>query len=605
MKAHHMAKTIAKQELTEVSEAQIAVHWKEEGYYQPAEKFKAQANMRDPRIFDQFGLDRFPDCFKAYADMLTCFEPYRTVLDTSDAPFWKWFAGGKINASSNCVDRHLDKYKSKAAFIFVPEAEKEPDVTITYQELYDRVNEVAGLLRGLGLKAGDRVTFHMPMVPELPITMLACARLGIVHSQVFGGFSGQACGSRIQDSGSRVLITMDSYWRNGSLVDHKGNAAIGVKTAKDLGQDVDKVLVWQRSPGKYSAKTAMVSGRDLFVNDLLKDYKGKKVDPAALPSDAPLFLMYSSGTTGKPKGAQHGIAGYLAYVTATSKWILDIHPEDIYWCMADIGWITGHSYIVYGPLANAATSVLYEGVPTFPDAGRPWRIAERLGVNIFHTAPTAIRMLRKLGPQEPRKYKYHFKSMTTVGEPIEPEAWRWYYDEVGKREAVITDTWWMTETGGFLGATVPAIHAMRPSSCAPVAAGIQPVIYAVTGAEAAVVPVQDEVKGRVPEVYIAVKPGVPHSQDIIDRVVKANEEVIGKIARPKHVYIVPDMPKTRSGKIMRRVLAAISNRRDVGDVTTLANPDVVEQIRTMVQGTQATTTHEELPEDIAKFGDNE
>src|SRR5207253_1599164 len=220
--------------------------------------------------------------------------------------------------------------------------------------------------------------------------------------------------------------------------------------AKELGQDVDTVLVWQRHPGKYSAKTPMVSGRDVFVNDLLKDYKGKKVDPVALPGDAPLFLMYSSGTTGKPKGAQHGIAGYLAYVTATSKWVLDIHPDDVYWCMADIGWITGHSYIVYGPLA---------------------------------TAPTAIRMLRKLGPQEPRKYKYRFKSMTTVGEPIEPEAWRWYYDEVGKREAVITDTWWMTETGGFLGTTMPAIHPMKPGSCGPAAPGIHPVIYDETGAE--------------------------------------------------------------------------------------------------------------------------
>jgi len=698
-----MAKTLKTTEQTEVSEAQIAVHWKEEAYYQPSEKFKAQANLRDPRIFEKFGLDKFPDCFKVYADMLTWFEPYHTVLDTSDAPFWKWFVGGKINASYNCVDRHLAKYASKAAFIFVPEPEAERDVVLTYQDLYTRVNEVAALLRGSGLKAGDRVTFHMPMVPELPITMLACARLGIIHSQVFGGFSGQACGSRIQDSGSRVLITMDGYWRNGTLVDHKANADIAVRTATELGQHVDKVLVWQRYPGKYSAKTPMVAGRDFFVNDLLKDYNGKTVNPVPLPSEGPLFLMYSSGTTGKPKGAQHGIAGYLAYVTATSKWILDIHPEDIYWCMADIGWITGHSYIVYGPLANAATSVMYEGVPTFPDAGRPWRIAERLGVNIFHTAPTAVRMLRKLGPQEPRKYKYHFKSMTTVGEPIEPEAWRWYYDEVGKREAVITDTWWMTETGGFLGTTVPAIHAMKPGSCGPAAPGIHPVIFDETGAEipkgsgkagnicirnpwpgimqtiwgdrdryvktyfakynrnprskdwrdwpflcgdgavqaadgyyrilgrvddvinvaghrlgtkeiesacltvpevaeAAAVPVQDELKGRVPEVYIAVKPGVPPSQDIIDRVIKANEEVIGKIARPKHVYIVPDMPKTRSGKIMRRVLAAISNRRDVGDVTTLANPDVVEQIRVMVQGKDAAKAQEELPEDIAKFG---
>ena len=282
-----MAATPKVKELTEVSEAQIAVHWKEEEYYQPSEKFKAQANMRDPRVFEQFGLDRFPDCFKTYADMLTWFEPYRTVLDTSDAPFWKWFVGGKINACYNCVDRHLEKHGRKAAFIFVPEQESEPDVAITYRELYDRVNEVAALLRGLGLKAGDRVTLHMPMLPELPITMLACARLGVIHSQVFGGFSGQACGSRIQDSGSRVLITMDGYWRNGTLIDHKVNADIAVRTAKELGQDVDKVLVWQRHPGKYSAKTPMVSGRDVFVNDLLKDYKGKSVDPVALPGEAP------------------------------------------------------------------------------------------------------------------------------------------------------------------------------------------------------------------------------------------------------------------------------------------------------------------------------
>jgi acetyl-CoA synthetase len=473
-----------------------------------------------------------------------------------------------------------------------------------------------------------------------------------------------------------------------------------------MGQDADRVLVWQRYPGKYSSKTPMVQGRDFFMNDLLKDYKGLKVDPVALPSEGPLFLMYSSGTTGKPKGAQHSIAGYLAYVTGTARWILDIHPEDTYWCMADIGWITGHSYIVYGPLSNAATSVLYEGVPTFPDAGRPWRIAERLGVNIFHTAPTSIRMLRKLGHEEPRKYNYHFKSMTTVGEPIEPEAWRWYYHEVGKDEAVITDTWWLTETGGFLGTTVPGLHPMKPGSCGPGAPGIHPVIYDENGkevpkgsgkagnicirnpwpgimqtiwgdpdryvktyyakynknpkskdwrdwpfmagdgalqaadgyyrilgriddvinvaghrlgtkeiesacltvtevAEAAVVPVTDELKGRMPEIYVALKPGIHASQQIHDRVVKANEELIGKIARPKQVYIVPDMPKTRSGKIMRRVLASISNRRDVGDVTTLANPDVVEQIRQMVQGKEAAVSKEGIPEDIARFGEND
>jgi acetyl-CoA synthetase len=639
--------------------------------------------------------------------MLTWYEPYRKVLDTSNPPFWKWFVGGKINASYNCVDRHLAQYRNKAALVFVPEPEDEPMIAVTYQELYVRVNEMAALLRDFcGLKAGDRVTLHLPMTPELPITMLACARLGVIHSQVFGGFSGQACGARIQDSGSHVLISMDAYWRGGKLGDHKANADIAVQTAKELGQQVDKVLIWQRYPGKTGAPTPMVKGRDFFVNEVLKNYQGKRVDPLPMDSEAPLFLMYTSGSTGKPKGCQHRTGGYLAYVAGTSKYIQDIHPTDTYWCMADIGWITGHSYIVYGPLAIAATSVVYEGVPTHPDAGRPWRIAERLGVNIFHTAPTSIRMLRKQGPEEPRKYNYHFKHMTTVGEPIEPEAWRWYYNEVGKGEAVIVDTWWQTENGGFLCSTVPAIDPMKPGSAGPGVPGIYPIIYDENGkevaagsgqagnicirnpwpgimqtiwgdperfvsqyyaryckdrhsknwrdwpylagdgamkaadgyfrilgriddvinvaghrlgtkeiesacltvadvAEAAAVPVADELKGRVPEIYIALKPGYKASQDVINRVIKANEDLIGKIARPKGVYIVPDMPKTRSGKIMRRILASISNRKDVGDVTTLANPDVVEQIRITVQGREHVASKDALPEDIAKFGEND
>src|SRR3989442_13923944 len=687
-----------------LTEAQIAVHWKEEEYFRPSKKFSAQANLKDPAFVKKFSEKYFPKCFDHYADLLDWDKPWRKTLDTSNPPFWKWFVGGKLNACYNCVDRHLAKHKNKAALTFVPEPENEPAVVIAYQELYNRVNDVDAMLRDFAkLKSGDRVTIHMPMIPELPITMLACARLGIVHSVVFGGFSGEACGLRAADSGSRVLIYADSYYRNGKKIDHKGDADIAVATAEKEGQNIDKVLIWRRYAGHNTSEAPMIMGRDFYVDEVLKDFAGQTIEPVSQDADTPLFLMYTSGTTGKPKGCQHRTGGYLAYVTGTARYYQDIHPEDVYWCMADIGWITGHSYIVYGPLANAATSVLYEGVPTFPDAGRPWRIAERLGVNIFHTAPTAIRMLRKLGPQEPRKYKYRFKSMTTVGEPIEPEAWRWYYDEVGKREAVITDTWWLTETGGFLGTTVPAIHAMKPGSCGPGAPGIHPIIYDETGAEipkgsgkagnicirnpwpglmqtlwgdrdryvktyfakynknprskdwrdwpfmcgdgavqaadgyyrilgriddvinvaghrlgtkeiesacltvpevaeAAVVPVQDEVKGRVPEVYIAVKPGVQPSQDVIDRVIRANEEVIGKIARPKHVYIVPDMPKTRSGKIMRRVLAAISNRRDVGDVTTLANPDVVEQIRALVQGKEVIATKEELPEDIAKFG---
>src|SRR6266566_1836450 len=351
--------------------------------------------------------------------------------------------------SYNCVDRHASATPDKTAIIFVPEPESDDPVHVSYSQLHRQVSETAAVLRDfLGLTAGDRVTLHMPMVPEL-------------------------------------AVTMDGYYRGGQLADHKVKADEAVAAARQEGQEVDTVLVWRRHPGQYASQAPMAEGRDVFADELLAQQTGAVVEPVSMPAEAPLFLMYTSGTTGRPKGCQHSTGGYLAYVAGTSKYYQDIHPDDVYWCMADIGWITGHSYIVYGPLANAATGVLYEGVPTFPDAGRPWRIAERLGVTIFHTAPTAIRMLRKLGPQEPRKYKYRFKSMTTVGEPIEPEAWRWYYDEVGKREAVITDTWWMTETGGVLGTTMPAIHPMKPGSCGPAAPGIHPVIYDETGAEIA------------------------------------------------------------------------------------------------------------------------
>ena len=685
-----------------VSEAQIAVHWKEEGYVHPSPAFIGQANMVDPGIYERFGLDNFPECFKEYADLLTWTRYWHTTLDTSDAPCWKWFVGGTLNACFNCVDRHLDRHRNKAAIVFVPEPEDEAIQAITYQELYVRVNELAAYLRDFaGLKPGDRVTMHMPMVPELPITMLACARLGVIHSEVFGGFSGRACGDRIADSGSQVLITADGYHRGGKLLDHKVKADEAVAAAQEGGQTVDKVLVWRRYLGRNVAETPMVEGRDHFIDDGLKAYAGKRIEPVAMAAEDPLFIMYTSGTTGNPKGCLHSTGGYMAYVAGTSKYVQDIHPEDVYWCMADIGWITGHSYIVYGPLSLAATSVVYEGVPTHPDAGRAWRIAERLGVNIFHTAPTTVRMLRKAGPEEPAKYDYHFKHMTTVGEPIEPEVWRWYYEAVGKGEAAIVDTWWQTETGGFLCTTMPALQPMKPGSAGPAAPGIHPVIYDENGAEvkagsgvagnicirnpwpggfqtiwgdrgryvetyyakyckdpkstdwrdwpyftgdgamqaedgyyrilgrvddvinvaghrlgtkelessaltvddvaeAAVVPVVDEIKGRVPDIYIALKPG--HGAGAERRVIAAIERDIGKIARPKHVYIVPDMPKTRSGKIMRRVLAAISNTMDVGDVTTLANPDVVEEVRVLVQGKEKIAL-KEGPEDLKRFGE--
>jgi len=354
----------------QVSEAQIAVHWREEENYPPPAAFVAQANASDRAIFERFTEDKFPDCFKEYADLLDWDRPWHTTLDTSNPPFWKWFVGGWLNASYNCVDRHAAAHPGKTAIIFVPEPESDQHLHISYAQLLRQVNEFASLLRDfLGVTAGDRVTLHMPMVPELAVTMLACARLGVIHSQVFGGFSGTACGHRIADSRSRFLITMDGYYRAGQLTDHKVKADEAVAAAREEGQEVDKVLVWRRHPGQYASHTPMAGGRDYFVDEIIGTYAGQVVEPVSMPAEAPLFLMYTSGTTGRPKGCQHSTGGYLAYVTGTSKYYQDIHPGDVYWCMADIGWITGHSYIVYGPLALGTTTVIYEGVPNYPDGG--------------------------------------------------------------------------------------------------------------------------------------------------------------------------------------------------------------------------------------------
>jgi len=670
----------------EVSESQIAVHWQEEDYYYPSEEFKAQANVNDKSIYDRFSLDNFPECFKEYADLLHWDETWHTTLDTSDAPLWKWFVGGKLNVSYNCIDRHLAKNKNKTAIHFVPDSEDERIEHITYQELYIRVNEVAALLQDFcGLKAGDRVTLHLPMTAELPITMLALARLGVIHSVVFGGFSPSACADRAVDSQSRVLITIDGYYRGGKWIDHKANADEAYDISMKEGHEIEKVLVWERHPGKYGSKAPLKENRDFSMNEVLKKYRRVKVDPVSMPAEAPLFLMYTSGTTGKPKGCQHSTGGYLAYAAGTSKYVQDIHPEDVYWCMADIGWITGHSYIVYGPLSICASSVVYEGVPNYPDAGRCWRIAEELDINIFHTAPTVIRALRKIGPDEPAKYNYNFKHMTTVGEPIEPAVWKWYHETIGKGKAVVVDTWWQTETGGFLCCTLPGISPMKPGSAGPGAPGIHPLVLDEEGkeimpgegkagniciknpwpggfqtvwgnreryidayygqyckdrnskdwrdwpylagdaavvaadgyfrilgriddvinvsghrlgtkeiessalnvpevAEAAVVPVAHEVKGKEPDLYVSLRPGFEASPELAKKVSDRICSDIGKIARPRKVWIVPDMPKTRSGKIMRRVLGAISNFGDVGNVMTLANPEIVAEIKTMVQG---------------------
>lgn len=670
-----------------VSEEQdIAVHWREEEYIEPPDGFVRQANLRDPAIYQKFSLEHCPDAFVDYANLLDWTKPWDEVLDSSHPPFWRWFVGGELNASVNCVDRHLAQHKNKVAYYFVAEREADPIVAVTYQELSSRVNEFAAILRDFaGVKKGDRVTIHLPMVVDLPVAMLACARLGAIHSVVFGGFSGQACADRLIDSQSEVLVTIDGYYRNGKWLNHKEKADVAVQLAADRGQTVRHVLVFQRDPGQYGG-TPLIEGRDALVYDLLNEYRGARVTPETMLAEDPLFLMYTSGSTGKPKGIQHGTGGYLAYAAATTKYVLDVHADDVYWCMADIGWITGHSYIVYGPLALGASSVLYEGGPTYPDAGRPWRVAERLGVNIFHTSPTAIRSLRQHGDDVPARYDYHFKLMCTVGEPIEPDVWRWYYNVVGKREAVVVDTWWQTETGGHVCSTIPALKAMKPGSAGPGLLGIHPVIlddegnevppgsgeggnicirnpwpgimqtiwrdperfvrtyYAkynknpdskdwrdwpymagdgamqaadgyvrilgriddvinVAGhrmgtkelesavlevpevAEAAVVAAHDDIKGTIPEIYVALHPGIEASEALKQKIVEAIVHDIGPIARPRRVWIVPDLPKTRSGKIMRRILASISDHKeDIGDVTTLSNPEVVETIHKLVTG---------------------
>ena len=668
-----------------IAETEIAVHWHEEEYYSAPESFVKQANMNNPKAREDFALEKFPECFTDYGELLQWERKWDQLFDGSNPPFWRWFVGGTLNASVNCIDRHLEANRNKTALYFIPENPEETKQVITYQDLYVRVNEMAALLRDFaGVKKGDRVTIHMPMVAELPIAMLACARLGAIHSVVFGGFSGQACADRMIDSESQVLVTMDGYYRNGKWLDHKEKADVAVARAEEGGLHVSKVLVFERHPGHYSSATPLVDGRDAVINDVLPQFRGVRVKPATMRAEDPLFLMYTSGSTGKPKGVQHSTGGYLSYAAGTSKYVLDIKPEDVYWCMADIGWITGHSYIVYGPLALGGSSVIYEGVPGYPNGNRPFAIAEELGVNIFHTSPTAIRGLRTIKDITPEKYNYHFKLMVTVGEPIEPDVWRWYYHVIGQDEAVIVDTWWQTENGGFLGTTIPALEKMKPGSTGPGAPGIHPIIYDDAGqeivagsgrggnicilnpwpgclqtiwkdperfvntyyakyckdpnskdwhdwpymagdgamlasdgyfrilgriddvinvaghrlgtkelesavleldevAEAAVIAAHDEIKGMVPELYVSLQPNIIPSEELSQRIIQAIVSEIGPIARPRKVWIVPDLPKTRSGKIMRRILASISNNKEIGDVTTLANPEVVEAINQMVR----------------------
>ncbi|WP_158854619.1 acetate--CoA ligase [Halorhabdus sp. CUG00001] len=645
-------------------------------YHRPPPRFVGQANASDPAIYDRVG--DFPDGFEAYADLLTWETRWDETFDGSDPPFFEWFVGGSLNASVNCVDRHLADRKNQAALIW--EGEDGEQRTVTYQDLHRRVNEVAATLREVGVSEDDVVTLHLPMVPALPITMLACARIGAVHSVVFAGFSANALADRLADADSDVLVTIDGYYRRGEWLDHKDKAD---QALADSATDVETALLWSRHDDLEAG--VELAGEDpyVLVDDVLAEKAGADVQPVARDAEDPLFLMYTSGTTGKPKGCQHRTGGYLAYAAGTSKYVLDIKPTDTYWCGADIGWITGHSYIVYGPLALGTTSLMYEGAPDFPDRSRTWEIAERYDVDIFHTSPTAIRQFMKWGSDHLAGHDFDFRHLTTVGEPIQPEAWEWYYEHVGDAEAVVVDTWWQTETGGHLITNLPALADMKPGSAGRPCPGIQPALYeddgthiepesgragnlvierpwpgmlqtvygdderfiaeywqrfsdtesddwrewvyetgdgAVHGqdgyyrilgrlddvmnvaghrlgtmelesavtevqavAEAAVVAREDTERGHVPDVYVVLRDGDEAGADVRKQVVAAVEDQIGAFARPDRVLFVSDLPKTRSGKIMRRVLENISNSDDLGDTTTLRDPTVPEQIRKQVQ----------------------
>jgi acetyl-CoA synthetase len=453
----------------------IEARLEDQEYYRPPPEFVGQANVSERAIYDRF--DDFPDGFEEYAALLDWDEHWSEVLDASDPPFYHWFVDGELNASHNCVDRHLEAHGDKTAILW--EGEPGDSRRLAYQDLYREVNEFASLFREVGIEADDVVTFHLPVVPELPIAMLAAARIGAPHSVVFGGFTASALADRLEDADSSYLVTIDGYYRRGEFLEHKRKADEAVEA---VDHDVDTVLVLQREDELHPG-TDVVEGRDVLVSERLADHRGARVEPVPRASQDVLFLMYTSGTTGKPKGAQHGTGGYLSYVAGTSKYLFDIHPTDTYWCFADIGWITGHSYMVYGPLSIGATSMMYEGAPDHPHRGYVWELAEKHAVDVFHTSPTAVRLFMKWGERHLEPYEFDFKLLVSVGEPIQPEVWKWYHEHVGGGDAVVIDTWWQTETGGVLLSNLPALADMKPGSVGHPMPGIEPKILDDEGNE--------------------------------------------------------------------------------------------------------------------------
>jgi acetyl-CoA synthetase len=654
--------------MNDTQHREIAVLLTEERTYEPSPEFRSAAHVSDEEPYRR-GEQDMEAFWETWAEELHWFRKWDRVLEW-EPPFAQWFQGGKLNAAYNCLDRHLNTpVADKTALIW--EGEPGDERTYTYRELHAEVSRFANALKGLGVGKGDRVAIYLPMIPEAAIAMLACARIGAPHSVVFGGFSPQSLRDRIEDASAKVVITADGGYRRGGIVPLKGNADEAIEGVSI----VEHVVVVKRHPDGDGPEVpiTMRAGRDHWYHELVAE--ASDACPAEeMDAEDILYILYTSGTTGKPKGVVHTTGGYMTQVYATTKWVFDLKDDDVYWCTADVGWVTGHSYIVYGPFANGATQIMYEGAPDWPDRGRFWALCEKYGVTVLYTAPTAIRAFMKWGEQWPAQHDLSsLRLLGTVGEPINPEAWTWYHEHIGGNRCPIVDTWWPTETGAILITPLPGVTVTKPGSATKAFPGVAATILNEAGdeaesgflaitkpwpamlrtiygdperyrqtywakwpdvyfpgdgarvdengyfwimgrvddvlnvaghrigtmevesalvdhpsvAEAAVVGRADEIKGQAIAAFVSLKDGYELSDELRLELRNHVAEEIGPIAKPADIIFTADLPKTRSGKIMRRLLRDIAEGRTLGDTTTLADPAVVEKLQAQHAGAES------------------